>query len=352
MLLQRPAGRTLYRQDREETGLERPCTSQESRVHVVVTSTTSPGECDATLVPALDAITGRKAGIDHGFSYNPEFIALGSVVANMRKPDFVLIGSAAQRHAVELRQFYQGVYSALVETWPRFALMNLLTAEISKLAVNCYTTMKISYANQLGTLCEALPGADAHVVCRAIGMDSRIGTKYLCPATTFSGPCLPRDNRAMLEAVRRAGGEAPLCHATTAVNEQQWQKIERLILSAKPQNLAFLGLSYKPDTAVTEESMAERIIGRFAPVATYPILVHDPLAKTAHPVTQCRSARDAVRGADVVLIATDHPEYRLMERHWFLRSALIIDCWDVLGQNPQFDGARRWVPGKGATWIA
>jgi UDPglucose 6-dehydrogenase len=314
--------------------------------HVVVTCTTSPGACENVLIPALQQ-TGKLAGLDFSFSYNPEFIALGSVIANMRRPDFILIGSVQPRWADHLHEFYIDLHASLGDSIPPFAKMCLVNAEITKLAVNCFCTMKISYANQLARLCEAIPGADAKTVTDALGLDTRIGRKYLSPASIFGGPCFPRDGRAFQYAARATLDGDPLVEATQEVNDQVVNHFVDLIDHQNPERLAILGLAYKPDTPMTDESLATKLIPSYAGHLPYSITLHDPLAKlTADHCRQVETAQEAVQEADVVVIATAWPEYRDLRPEWFKQSCLILDLWDVLDPEA-FRNHERYVPGRG-----
>jgi UDPglucose 6-dehydrogenase len=318
-----------------------------ARPHIVVTCTTSPGACENVLIPSLQE-TGCCPGVDFGFSYNPEFIALGSVIRDMRNPDFILIGSVLVRWADHLRQFYEELHRDLGDPQPTVAKMSLVNAEITKLAVNCFCTMKISYANQLARLCEAIPGADAKTVTDALGLDARIGRKYLAPASIFGGPCFPRDGRAFEHACRATSTTgSPLVEATQDINQMVVNHFVDLIDRGTPDRLAILGLSYKPDTPMTDESLATQLIPSYAGHLTENIRLHDPMAKihAAH-CRQFESAQEAVQDADVVVIATAWPEYRELKPEWFKRSCLILDLWNVLDPEA-FRNHNRYVPGRG-----
>jgi len=132
-----------------------------SHPHVVVTCTVSPRAMDTVIIPELERQSGRCHGVGFDISYNPHFIALGRVVRNMLRPDFVLIGHNVPDGGAALRDFYVRLYLDLGEQVPRMAVMNNINAEVSKLALNCYVTQKISYANSLRDLSEKLPGADS-----------------------------------------------------------------------------------------------------------------------------------------------------------------------------------------------
>ena len=184
---------------------------------VVLSSTVMPGSTGGKLLPALEAYSGKKCGAGFGLCYNPEFIALGSVIRDMLNPDMILIGESDERSGDILERLYIGV----CDSNPHIRRMNHVNAELTKISVNTFVTTKISYANMLAQVCETLPGADMDVVTSAIGCDSRIGQKYLKGALGYGGPCFPRDNLAF-SALARANGVQPiLAQATHELNQSQ-----------------------------------------------------------------------------------------------------------------------------------
>ena len=142
--------------------------------HVIdVVSTVMPGSCDKIFKPLLEELSGRVCGKDFGLVYNPEFIALGSVVRDFLNPDMVLIGASDERSAAIIKE----LYASTCDSSPEIVCMSLVNAEITKLSLNCFVTMKISYANELASICEKVPVADVDVVTNAIGAYSRVGKK-------------------------------------------------------------------------------------------------------------------------------------------------------------------------------
>src|ERR1700737_4960937 len=140
---------------------------------VVVTSTVMPGATNGEIRAALELAAGREVGSDLGLCYNPEFIALGSVVHDLFCPDIILIGASDEKAG----DVIEAIYRVSTDTNPEFHRMNLVNAELTKISINTYVTTKISYANMIADMCDHLPDADADVVARAVGGDSRIGRK-------------------------------------------------------------------------------------------------------------------------------------------------------------------------------
>jgi UDPglucose 6-dehydrogenase len=245
----------------------------------VCSSTTTPGASDQVLIPMLEKETGGVCGRDFGYCYNPEFIALGNVVHGLLEPDLVLIGESDTASGAAL----EAAYRRYNRNQPRIARMSVISAELTKISVNSFITMKISFTNQLRAIAERFPGADIHTVLDAIGSDSRINSKYLRAGLSFGGPCFPRDNRLLAYAARQVGLPAPLAEATDAINELTKQQLVEQVKAAvsKDALIAVLGLAYKPDTYITEES-AGLFLAQQLKRHGYRVVVHDFAAKPAN----------------------------------------------------------------------
>jgi UDPglucose 6-dehydrogenase len=245
----------------------------------VCSSTTTPGAMDTVLIPMLEREVGGVCGRDFGVCYNPEFIALGNVVKGLLEPDMVLIGESDPASGAALEALYKR-YNC---NSPHIARMSIISAELTKISVNSYITMKISFTNQLRMIAERFPKANIHDVLEAIGSDSRIGPKYLRSGLSYGGPCFPRDNRLLAYAARQLGLEAPLAEASDRVNQRTnldlFEKVQRLV--SKNDTVAVLGLSYKPDTYITEEA-AGLILAQQLKRQGYRVVVHDYGAKPAN----------------------------------------------------------------------
>lgn len=238
----------------------------------VCSSTTTPTACDQVLIPMIEKETGWKCGEGFHFCYNPEFIALGDVVKGLLEPDMVLIGESDAETGRRLEELYQ----KYCMNSPRIARMSIVSAELTKISVNSYITMKISFTNQLRMIASKLPGSDIHTILDAIGSDSRIGKKYLRAGTSYGGPCFPRDNRLVAYTARQVGLTAPLAEATDQVNESAKMTLAQEVRDqvAPGSTVVILGLSYKPNTYITEES-AGLFVAQQLKRSGYRVLVHD-----------------------------------------------------------------------------
>jgi UDPglucose 6-dehydrogenase len=306
---------------------------------VVLSSTVMPGSTGGELLPALCKHSGKRCPEDFGLCYNPEFIALGSVVQDMFRPDMILIGESDARSGGILEELYSGV----CESNPHIQRMNYVNAELTKLSVNTFVTTKISYANMLAQICETLPGADSDVVTSALGCDTRIGTKYLKGALGYGGPCFPRDNAAFSALARDNGVPALLAEATDALNKRQVPRLAKLVLSQLPKGgtAGVLGLSYKPNTEVIEESQGVAVAQALLSAGAR-IVVYDPAAmESAKRVLNgdtiyAASAAECVRQSDVLAITTPWAEFQELPAATFQRAGgeiTVLDCWRVLPQR-------------------
>lgn len=320
---------------------------------VVLTSTVLPGATQRDIQSALEEASGKQCGRDIGLCYSPEFIAIGDVINGLLHPDYFLVGEIDDRSGATL----ENIYRAAGDAETPIQRMSIPNAELTKIAVNSYVTMKISYANTICRICSRLESGDAHVVTRALGMDRRIGGRYLSPGATFGGPCFPRDNRALEWFARSIHEDAPLARATDDVNAQQVDfLIERLLAAApKAKTVGILGLSYKPKTNLMEKALgvelSRSLIGRGLSVRAYdPWVAREGTTEDVEGLELASSLDACVAGADVAVLATTHEEFDSLTPDVFEvngRSIPLIDVWGVL-RDRGFDGREGYVvPGCG-----
>jgi len=283
----------------------------------VCSSTTTPGAVDAVLIPMLERELGGKCGRDFSVGYNPEFIALGNVVNGLLEPDMVLIGESDPAAGAALEQLYKQ-YN---RNSPRIARMSIISAELTKIAVNSYITMKISYTNQLRMIAGRYPGANIHTMLDAIGSDSRIGKKYLRAGLSYGGPCFPRDNRLLAFAARQAGLEAPLAEASDRVNQRTNQDLFETVQGKieKGDVVAVLGVTYKPDTHITEEAaglfLAQQLKRHGCRVLVHDFAANPANAPALHEFECLSSLEELKKHPDVKLavICCPWPQYRELD---------------------------------------
>jgi UDPglucose 6-dehydrogenase len=303
---------------------------------VVLTSTIMPGATGGQLLPALESNSGQHCGKDFGLCYSPEFISLGSVIRDFLNPDFLLIGESDARAGEQLASFSQGV----CDNQPPVARMSFVNAELTKLALNTYVTTKISYANMLAQLCERMEGGNVDAVTSALGLDSRIGSKYLKGSLGYGGPCFPRDNLALAALARELDVPAPLPEATDHINQHQVPRLRRYVLAHLPTGgrVGILGVSYKPQTNVIERAqgleLAQALLADHIPV-----IIHDPYAAESArvvltgPVQFTATVADCARQADVLVICTPCKEFKAISNQDLTRTqgqVTVLDCWRLL----------------------
>ncbi len=320
--------------------------------HVVaLTSTVLPGVTQGTVRPLLEGSSGKQCGVDFGLCYNPEFIALGSVIRDFQNPDMVLIGESDRRSG----DILSGIYRRVCDNDPAMARMTPYNAELTKIALNTYVTMKITFANTVAELCENVPGGDVDVVTGALGLDSRIGPKYLKGGLGYGGPCFPRDNKALSFFARQVGCQAKLCETTDDVNHHQAERIVRLVqqkmAEVEGKKVALLGLTYKADTDVTEESAALKIATALVQHGAK-VQVYDPSvvngwwrAPGVDNVTYAESAIACLDGAELCILATPWHEFNELTVEDFLgnmKRPVLLDCWRFF-DRPEFQDKLDWL---------
>lgn len=236
---------------------------------VVVCSTVMPGQCETDIRDALEETSDRCLGQTLGLIYSPEFIALGTVLRDMQRPAMTLIGAGTQWEV--------DLYTQVCPDTAPVVVMSRTSAEIAKISLNAYITMKISFANILSELCELYPDADAHHIARGIGLDPRVGSKYIEPGGPYGGPCFPRDNRAFAKTFELAGISNPIPYAVDHINRWQIERIAEKILAYDREAVSILGLSYKPGAPILEESLGYHLTEYFLGHGERTVRVFDTL---------------------------------------------------------------------------
>lgn len=318
---------------------------------VVLTSTVLPGATRHGLLPVLERESGKKCGRDFGLCYNPEFIALGSVIRNFLNPDFYLLGQYDERSGDALEKVHQRV-SANRAPIKRMSLEN---AEIAKIAVNSFVTLKISYANMLADICERVPGGDIDVVSDAIGTDSRIGRKYLSGGLGFGGPCFPRDNVALSFLGNHLGADTSILKANDAYNRSNGRRVLQKLEGSLPNGglAAVLGLAYKPHSHVIEESagiyLCQALEERGLKVKGWDPLAMGEAAKVLkNGVSLCPNIQTCLRDADIIFVATPDPAFRKLkaaEFHQHGKKTKVVDFWRCLDDSVKNDPEIEYIPG-------
>lgn len=303
---------------------------------VVLTSTVMPGSMDGTVRPLLEKASGKVCGRDFGLCYNPEFIALGDVIRGLLQPDFILIGESDKKAGSLLSM----IQNRICNNSPPIERMEFVNAELAKIAVNSYVTMKMSFANTLAEISEKMPGGNVDTITSAIGRDKRIGTAYLKGALGYGGPCFPRDNVAFARYAESVGVRARIAEVTHQVNIYQTKRIMTQIEGKglrRGMGVGVLGLSYKPNTNIVDQSQSLLLAQRLGELG-YEVNVFDPAAMESAKavlggmVRYSRSAEDCVKASDYVILATPWEDFLKVGALQF-RGKVVFDCWRFLGDS-------------------
>ena len=304
--------------------------------NLVLTSTVLPGSTRQALLPILESESGKIAGRDFGLCYGPEFIALGSVIHDFLNPDFTLVGELDKKCGDDVAALYSRVMGPDVPC----ARMSLENAELTKIALNAYISTKITFANMIAEVCERIPGGDIDVVTDAIGLDKRIGRKCLTGSIGYGGPCFPRDNAALSFICRELGIEATLAETTDSMNRAIASRVtERLLpLLSEGATVAVLGLSYKPQSHIIEESqgvhIAEQIAKKgFRVVAFDPMSNKMELEELRRQIVVLDSLEECLQQAEAVLVTTPDQMFTKLTPDSFRNKAervLVFDFWRIL----------------------
>lgn len=261
-------------------------------------------------------IISVKASKEFDIVSNPEFLREGSAVQDFLLPDRIILGVPSARASEVMREVYRGLY--LIET-PMIITDNT-TAEMIKYASNCFLATKISFINEVAHMCDRL-GADVVTVAKAIGMDGRIGPKFLHPSPGFGGSCLIKDIAAFIAMGDKAGIDLEIPKAVQRVNQGQKQlvliKASELLGNLKGKRIAILGLSFKSNTDDVRNSpsidVVERLLAEGAVISVYDPAAIDNFKKHFPQITYMTNAYEASREADMAIFMTEWNEFRELD---------------------------------------
>jgi UDPglucose 6-dehydrogenase len=304
---------------------------------VIVNKSTVPVGTAAKVRGWVDEeLAAANRSIRFSVASNPEFLREGAAIGDFMRPDRVVIGTDDDEARAILKSLYRPLY--LIEA--PVVLTNVATAELTKYAANTFLAAKISFINELANLCERV-GADVHHIARGIGLDRRIGPKFLHPGPGYGGSCFPKDTRSMAHFAREQGSGLEIVEAVIRVNQQQrkrmLEKIESLLGSGvSGTTLGVLGLSFKPETDDIRESPAVDIIlellSRGAAVQAFDPQAMENARKVLPTVSLCANEYDAAQGADALVIVTEWNQFRMLDLERIkslLRRPVIADLRNI-----------------------
>jgi UDPglucose 6-dehydrogenase len=300
---------------------------------VVVTKSTVPV---GTGREVANIIRAANAQAEFDVVSNPEFLREGSAIDDFMRPNRVVIGAESERARDRMRELYRPLF--LIETPILFT--GLETAELIKYAANGFLAMKISFINQIADLCEKV-GADVHDVARGVGLDGRIGQKFLHPGPGYGGSCFPKDTRALVEIARQAGAPLSLIEATADFNEARKLNMAERVKAAiggatAGKAIALLGLTFKPNTDDMREAPSLAIAPALI-AAGAEVRAHDPEGmpesrKLMPDVSYCADPYEAMTGADAVVLLTEWNSYRALDlprMKAVMKQPIVIDLRNI-----------------------
>jgi UDPglucose 6-dehydrogenase len=300
---------------------------------VVVTKSTVPVGTGRKVAAAIRA---RRPEANFDVASNPEFLREGSAIADFMRPDRVVIGTESARAREAMRRLYRPLY--LIERPILFT--RLETSELIKYAANAFLAAKITFINEIADLCESV-GADVHDVAKGIGLDGRIGSKFLHPGPGYGGSCFPKDTLALVRTAQEQGAPLRIVETVVDINSRRKKAMADRVIAAcggsvAGKTVAVLGLTFKPNTDDMRDSPSLDIVPALQ-AAGAAIRAHDPegmkeAAKLLSGVAFCAGPYEAMQGADAVVIVTEWNAFRnldLARMKAALKAPVVVDLRNV-----------------------
>lgn len=301
---------------------------------VVVTKSTVPV---GTGKQVFEIIKNENSDLEFDVASNPEFLREGSAINDFMRPDRVVVGTMGKKAKKMLQQIYRPLY--LIETPIQFT--DLETAELIKYAANAFLAVKISYINQIADLCEQV-GADVHDVAKGMGLDKRIGAKFLHPGPGYGGSCFPKDTLALVKTAELMGGQISIVDEVVRYNQERKRSMSDRILSqmqsdVSGKTISILGLAFKPETDDMRDSPAldiiPELISKGANIIAYdPVAMQEASSLLSDKVVFAADSEACIKDADACVIITEWNEFRAITAVRFLelmKGKVIVDLRNV-----------------------
>ena len=302
----------------------------------IISCTVMPTSTEERLIPIIEKYSKKKLNVDFGVCYIPDFVALGNVIKDFLNPDLVVIGESNKFAGNRAKS----IYKQMCENNPSISRMSIISAEIAKVSLNAYITMKISFANMLGNICEKIPNSEVDLITKSIGADKRISPFYFHAGLSYGGTCFPRDTRAFIVFSEKFGYNAKLIKTIEKINEFQHRNLLEHVLteasSINTKKIAILGLTFKPNTSVIIESPAIRLIEKLIEY-NLEIIVYDKLAVNnvkaifGDKILYASTIKDCFDYAPLCVVTIQEPEFKSIDENYITHNpTTIIDCWRIL----------------------
>jgi len=303
---------------------------------VLIKSTVIPGTMKNVILPILEKKSNKKAGKDFGLISNPEFLQESSAIRDTKFPHVVVLGGYQTGFMKKTKKFFMGLHPNVP-----IIITNHQIAEMIKYANNSFLATKISFINQLSTICQKIPGANVDEIAKIIGLDPRIGKLFLNAGPGYGGSCLPKDMKALINFANISGIKPTLLNAVEEVNTKQLEQIisitKQRLGDLTSKRITILGTAFKPNTDDIRDSIAIELIEKFLKRKAK-ITVHDPKAiKNTRNIFENRiryakSVRDALSKSQCVIIMTQWKQYEKLNNNEFkyMTKKIVIDCRRML----------------------
>jgi UDPglucose 6-dehydrogenase len=298
-----------------------------------ITSTINPGSCEY-FIKMLESKYNVKHGKNFILTYNPHLIALGSIYQDILFSDLVLIGSNNELGFKLLKNIYKKFYP---NNMSKLKMLNLKEAEISKIAINSYITMKISYTNLLSQISDETKNIDTSKILSAIGDDKRIGKKYLSLGAMYSGPCFPRDNLNFISYLKKKKVNHSLLKSTDEVNNIQVKRYikifnKELKIFKKKPIIGICGLSYKENTLVNTKSPALEIYKKLS--KKFKVIFHDTnIPDDFYKKNFYKNSKTFFDKSNIIFVCYKNNKFQKLGKYKAKQKKVIIDIWNFIETN-------------------
>ena len=302
---------------------------------IVIKSTVTPGTARNIVRPAVEKESGRALGTGFGLCSNPEFLREGRAIYDTENPDRIIIGGDNAHALSLLEQFYQEYYKPNLPPMIKTTHEN---AELIKYANNALLATKISFINVIANIAQVTPGADVTTIAKGIGLDARIGSRFLDAGLGWGGSCFPKDLAALVSYSTASGYEPQLLEAAVRTNQNQWKVAvelakEAIRQSLKGKRIAVLGLSFKPDTDDMRNAVSipliQGVLRNGATVVAYdPVALGNARTIFKDKIEYAKNSTDCLTGADCCIIVTEWEEFKNLPPRAFLEKMnhpLVVD---------------------------
>tara|TARA_Y100000768_G_C23975379_1_gene682755 strand:+ start:424 stop:1710 length:1287 start_codon:yes stop_codon:yes gene_type:complete len=304
------------------------------KIHnIILTSTVSPKTCE-TLISYFEKKYNIRDGKHFRFFYNPYFIALGDIVDNLDNPDFLLVGCKS-KNKLFYRKLFKKIY--FKKKIP-IKFLNITEAEITKISINCYITMKISYTNTISSIADNIKSTKINTakILDVIGSDKRINKQYLKLGTMFSGPCFPRDNLAMTNFMLKLNSNSDIFRSSNVINNYQSDRYLKLLSKySKNKKIGFLGLTYKSGTDLFTDSPAfylyQRFKSKFKVFHGYDPFFKDEIIERINnkykKLFVQKNYKKFVSSCDIIILCYQDQKFKKLKNE---KNKIIVDPWNYL----------------------